>query len=112
MLEQLYEWAATRPSVLVVPGRWQDALFSLPTFDRVFFDDYPLDADSAAEAPPGWSRWHEFLDALFSGQSVCLFFRSAVCELLQFGKRKKRCAIRNRSGAHAATVVLSYKTHS
>ena len=69
MLDKLTEWAADKPGVVVVRGRWQDVLPSLGTFDRVFFDDYPLDEPEDAGLclrPPGgfaWSRWHSFLDA-------------------------------------------------
>ena len=58
MLDKLTEWAADKPGVVVVRGRWQDVLPSLGTFDRVFFDDYPLDeppclrtAGNAASGP-------------------------------------------------------------
>ena len=42
-------WAANYPSVRIIEDTWQNALASLGTFDAIFFDDYPLDADPCSE---------------------------------------------------------------
>jgi hypothetical protein len=60
-------WAEGKPGVRIVAGTWQATLPQLGAFDRVFFDDYPLDEVpservSAAPLPSPWSRWHAFLD--------------------------------------------------
>lgn len=73
VLTSLVKWAEDKPAVRVIPGRWQDVMPTLGVYDRVFFDDYPLeehDVAAVASHGPGWSRWHEFLDALFAGGHV------------------------------------------
>ncbi len=74
VLDKLRAWAADKVGVTVVAGRWQDVLPSLGCFDRVFFDDYPLeeaeDEGAITVQTPGafiWSRWHSFLDVLLAG---------------------------------------------
>jgi hypothetical protein len=66
VLERLRTWAATRPSVNVVEGTWQERLPDLGIFDHVFFDDYgtPGRADrEMASACPDASYQAEYSQA-------------------------------------------------
>lgn len=41
------QWAQDKPNVTILEGTWQDLLPTLPKYDTIFFDDYPL--ESAAD---------------------------------------------------------------
>lgn len=89
-------WAAGRPGVTLVPGRWQDTLHTLGSFDRVFFDDYPLEGAGPVHRG-AWSRWHDFLDEVFAGEHA-----RAGCRITGYLARPDVCLDR-----YGCTVAVS-----
>ena len=42
VLARAHAWAKDKPNVTILAGTWQDLLPTLPIYDTIFFDDYPL----------------------------------------------------------------------